>query len=294
MFIFQVICFFLELSFWIFFAGALILPRNIFKNIKYKRKKHSNYGYNNYSPISYSSLNFNKKKDLGSILFRALKIIVGIFIIVFVVLPYILDSAKLITGNYNHVTGYIYNITHDRRSPYDHVYIEGKKINFFFTSDMEKNNKYRIGYLPYTSRGISGVKIEGIVEKTEKKIGFPFKQLLLFILLLSGFFATMVLLIFLTPFLRYKLLILSSIIYYPTNLYLYVKSGLSSGIWFSLSNKGLTLILISLFFLIILVISHFLEKLKDDDAFWTLYFIQFFSIIQIIIVVAEYINRMFI
>ncbi|MDU1411520.1 MAG: hypothetical protein E6929_01790 [Clostridium sp.] len=290
MFVFQVICFFLELSFWIFIAGALILPRNIFKNNKYKRKKYSNYGCSNYSSISYSTLNFNKKKDLRSILFRALKIIAGIFIIVIFVLPYILDSAKLITGNYKYVNGYVSSITRKTRNPHEYICIDGKKIDFFGTANVEKHNRYKIAYLPYTSRGMGGVKIENSVAATDKKIGFPFESLLFVV----GFFAAMALLFFLTPFLRYKLLILSCIIYYPANLYLYVKSGLSSGIWFSLSNKGLTLILISLFFLIILGISHFLEKLKDDDAFWTLYFIQFFSIMQIIIVVAEYSNRMFI
>lgn len=290
MFIFQVICFFLELSFWIFISGALILPRNIFKNNKYKRKKYSNYGSNNYSSISYSSLNFNKKKDLGSILFRALKIIAGIFIIIFVVLPYILDSAKLITGNYKYVNGYVSNITRKTRNPHEYICIDGKEIDFFFTANVEKHNRYKIAYLPYTSRGMGGVKIENSVAATDKKIGFPFECLLFVV----GFLATMALLFFLTPFLRYKLLILSCIIYYPTNLYLYVKSGLNSGIWFSLSNKGLTFILIGLFFLIISGISHFLETLKNDDAFWTLFFIQIFSIMQIIMLLVEYSDRMFI
>lgn len=271
--IFQVVTFFLEMFFWILFATSFIFSPKVYFDTESSKETYS----------SYSILNSHKKNKLADILVRVLGGIIAILIMTYCALPYILDLPKLVTRNFNYVTGYVDDVRTEKKDINEYVYVEGKKIKFFFSANIEKYNTYKIAYLPHTSRAIYGVKLEGNTLKVEKKIGFPFKQLFFFIFGLS----VLVLLAFLSPYLRFKLLILACIIYYPTNLYLYINYGISSGIWFSLSNQGLSSILIGVAILLVLGVCYFIERLKDYDTPVTLFIIQVFSILKILILFGE-------
>ncbi len=273
MYIFQVIAFFLQLFFWILAAGILFFCPKVFFSNKSSEKVN----------ISYNVLNSHKKSKLEYIGVKILGSAIAILIIAYFALPYLLDIPKLITGNFNYVTGYVYDVRTESKDPNEYVYIEGKKLKFFFGANVEMNKIYTIGYLPHTSRAIYGLKLDGSTLKVEKKIAFPIKKLLFFI----GIMATFVLLWILSPYIRFKLLIIACIIYYPINLYLYINYGISSGIWFSLSNQGLLFLLIGAAVLLLLGIFYFIEQPRDYETPFTLFFIQLFSILKILVLLGE-------
>lgn len=57
-------------------------------------------------------------------------------------------------------------------------------MKFFFSASMEIGNHYKIGYLPHTSKAIYAANIN---VNSEDKIGFPIKEILIYISILICF-----------------------------------------------------------------------------------------------------------
>ncbi|ADL52695.1 hypothetical protein Clocel_3004 [Clostridium cellulovorans 743B] len=285
MFIFQIITFFLQLGFLLLCSGMFIFfPIEIITH-KYKEKvnfkTHINYGGVRYNITGRSE----RYLKIEKIIIKAIGVAIAILITMYMTVPYLLDVPKLITGNFNYVTGQVTKVSTKKKDFNEYVYIGGKEVRFFFSANVEKNSRYKIGYLPNTSRAIYGEKLDNYTSKVEDKIGFPIKKILFFI----GFFVALGIIAFVAHYIVFKLLILSSAIFYPFNIYLYIKSGLAYGDWFSKNNEPLGNIILFGVVLMIFWGLYFVEKRKDQDneAPLTLVFIQVIAILQIVLVLSE-------
>ena len=281
MFIFQTIAFFISMLFWLCFAGMFAFYFNKLFINSTNAKKRSKYITNLYDIKTYS--NEKPKKSIEYIFIRIIGILISLPIFVCICVPYILDTPKLIAGDFNYVSGYVSSIRTKHRDINEYVYIDRIEVKFFFSSNMEENDKYKIAYLPHTSKAIYGEKLNTDLIESEAKINFSLKQILSFICILI----CAIVLLFISPYIGFKLLILSSIIYYPTNIYLYISEGLTYSNWLSLSNEPLFYILFGLIILVFIFLMYFIEKYKNDDAFFSLFLIQVISILMILILLSE-------
>lgn len=281
MFIFQIITFFLQLGFLLLCAGMFIFfPIEIITH-KYKEKvnfkTHINYGGVRYNITDRSERSLKIEK----IIVRIIGVAIAILITIYMTVPYLLDVPKLITGNFNYVTGQVTKVSTKKKDFNEYVYISGKEVRFFFSANVEKNSRYKIGYLPNTSRAIYGEKLDNYTSKVEEKIGFPIGKILFFI----GCFVALGIIAFVARYIGFKLLILSCAIYYPVNIYRYINSGLAYGNWFFKNNKPLDCIVLGVVLLLTFLGFYFVEKRKDEnnEAPLTLVFIQVMAILQIMI-----------
>lgn len=183
----------------------------------------------------------------------------------------------MITGKLNYVTGEVQDIRHFSKDPIEYVYLSsGQEVKFFFFSGVSKYKEYRIGYLTHTKRAIY---CEQIDESSghRKVIGFPFKDVLGYLAVLSALFF----LIFISPYVKLKLFIPVNIISIPIFIYYFIKYGIDNAIWFSVNNVGFLGLIFCLTFLLITLFMYFIEKYKSDDFYRTYVFAQFFSICEL-------------
>lgn len=274
MYIFQSVSFILEIFIYLFVGGFIAIHFNRF----IKGKINEPIKYINYYKVE--SCKYDRKRIL-SILVRSFFIIVVMGITIYFSRDYLLDFPKLIKGDFQYVTGYVDMIKKERKQSNEYVYIEGKKLNFCFTSGVETGKKYKIGYLPNTSRAIYGEVIDSDAGIKNTKIKFPHKGVLLYILGIGS----IILIILLSPYLKFKLLIIVSAFFYPINILLYIKEGLTSGAWFSFSNVGLLFLTIGVGSIIFLRIMYLVERKEEMEYLLTLVITQFMCGIKIFLLI---------
>lgn len=194
--------------------------------------------------------------------------------------PNLLDIPQLITGKLNYVTGAVVEIKHYSKDPTDYVLLSnGEEVKFFFSSGVNNYDFYKIGYLTHTHKAIYCEKIVlgSNNKKAGKVIGFPVKDILLFLAILGAIFF----LAFISPFIKLKLFIPTNIIAIPTFAYYFTKYGMQNGIWFSVKNEGIVGLIMCIIFLIIIFFMNLLEKRKFDDFDSTYFCAQLFSICEL-------------
>lgn len=259
MYVFQVISFVFEIIFGLLMGGVIAFFPNIIFNVN-----------KNYRPVKYEfyeSNNIKKsKRKILKILGKTIWVTVVMAITIGVLEPYFLDTPKLIKGDFCYITGNVSRVKDVRKDIHDYVYIENKQLSFSFISDVEEGKKYKIGYLPNTSRAIYVEMLKNNASSNGIKIKFPYKYIMLFI----GFIGIWILLVGLAPYLKFKLIIIAGVFFYPANILLYVKEGLESGIWFSFHNHGLLLLILGILLTVGLWISYIIEKKKNPEIMGTL------------------------
>jgi len=269
--------FVIAMSIWIFFAGIfLFFPEFL---LRYKPKFKSSY-----SKLSFRSSS-RKRIVQKSLIIRIIGSIISILITMNLVLPYVLDFSRLVTGKFDYIVGYVEKISTTSKGSYEYVLIKGKELRFFFSSNVEKGKKYKIAYLPHTNKAIHGVEIVGSNEDIGKKIDFPSKYMF-FSIGISLFIVILLALFFVVgQYMKFKLLILASIAYYPLSIYLYISEGINYKNWFSFSNQGLLLMSIGMISSLILLLYYFFESRQKEEYPVSLFCVQVLSIIKIIIVI---------
>jgi hypothetical protein len=232
-------------------------------NILFNTNKYNHYKFRRKSFYETITLKDKIYKILGKVFF----LIIGVLIFVFLILSYLKDLPGLITGNLIYITGEVTDIQTRSKDPSQYVFIEGKEVEFFFDSGAEIYKNYKIGYLPNTSRGIYIVQLGSNSTANERKLGFPFKSIFQYIGITIAFFSAMALLYYAGYKLRYKLLFLSCVIFYPTGIYFLIKYGLASWIWFSVNNQAFVALITGFISLIILRLLILLIRytLKEED-----------------------------
>jgi len=275
--ILQAMDFVIAMSIWIFLAGIFqFFPEFLFR---YKPNFKSSY-----SKLSFRSSG-RKKRVQKILIIRIISSIISILITIYLVFPYVLDFPRLVTGKFDYIVGYVEKISTTSKGSYEYVLIKGKELRFFFSSNVEKGKKYKIAYLPHTNKAIHGVEIIDSNEYIEKKIDFPSTNMvfsigisLVIVILLALFFVV-------GQYMKFKLLILASIAYYPLSTYLYISEGISYKNWFSFSNQGLLLMSIGMISSLILLLYYFFESRQKEEYPVNLFYVQALSIIKIIIVI---------
>lgn len=215
-----------------------------------------------------------KGSDVKYIISKAISIIIALFIFMQFILPYLKDVPKLVTRKLTYSVEYVYNVERPRKSFTEYVEVEGKTLKFFFTSKIKTHRYYKIGYLPNSNRGIYVGELGYSKTSEETKVSFPAKELFSYIGLLAG----IGLIIVITPFLRWRFLILSCILSYPVTLYLFISHGIKSGVWISEYNRGFPHLVGQLLGILVIMIFNFIERRKDEDIPTTLFFTQILAI----------------
>lgn len=262
---------------WLFLAGIfLFFPEFL---LRYKPKFKSSY-----SKLSFRSSG-RKKSVQKNLIIRIIGSIISILITVNLVLPYVLDFPRLVTGKFDYIVGYVEKISTTRKGSYEYVLIKGKELRFFFSSNVEKGKNYKIAYLPHTNKAIHGVEIVGSNEDIGKKIDFPSKYMFFSIGISLAIMVLLALFFIGGQYVKFKLLVLASIVYYPLSIYLYISEGISYKNWFSFSNQGLLLMSIGMISSLIFLLYYFFERRKKEEYPVSLFYVQALSIIKIIIVI---------
>jgi len=272
LFVFQVIAFLLEMGIWIFIAGILIFNPWLF--------------FENHNNMYDNKFKYFRRSKFDNVVIRVPGIVIGILITIYITKPYLYDLPKLITGSFSYATGYVTEIYHVGKVPSEYVVINGKEVEFFFSANVKEFYEYEIAYLPNTSRAFYGVELDHTSLEITKKIVFPLADILFFILIMAVFVALVVFGIFFS-FLRFKLLIVTSFIYYTTNIYVYITQGLNLGNWFSISNKGILFTLVGIGMLLFLCIIYLIERCKEYETPFAFAVIQIFSIFMVLILFGE-------
>lgn len=273
--IFQTCFFIIGIIFWLIIGLIIALNSNWFLGIKKSVTKEKNI----YNYLQSSSK--RKRWEISKV--SPWKLIWFIFVMgitIYLLKPNLLDIPQLITGNFNYVTGEVVKIKHYSKDPTEYVYLStGEEVEFFFSSGVNKYDSYKIGYLTHTHKAIYCEKI-GLGsnnEKAGKVIGFPFKDILLFLAILGALFF----LVFISPFIKLKVFIPTNIIAIPAFAYYFTKYGIESGIWFSIKNKGAFGLTIAIISSLMIFFIYLLEKRKSDDFYRIYICAQLLSICEL-------------
>lgn len=259
MYIFQVISFVFEIAFGLLLGGIIAFLPNIIFNVN-----------KNYRPVKYEFYepkNSKKsKRKILKILGKTIWVTIIMIITIGILGSYFLDIPKLIKGDLCYITGNASRIEHVRKDIHEYVYIGDKQLIFSFTSDVEVGKKYKIGYLSNTSRAIYVEMLKNNASPKGIKGKFPYGYIMLFI----GFMGIWILLVGLAPYLKFKLIIIASIVFYPANILLYIKEGLKSGFWFSFHNHGLLPLILGILIAVGLWVGYIVERKEDPETSETL------------------------
>ncbi len=273
--IFQTCLFIIGTTFWLIMGLIIALNSNWLLGIK-KNATKEKYRYNYLE-------SFSKRKRWAISKVSPWKVIWFIIVMgitIYFLKPNFLDIPQLITGKLNYVTGEVVEIKHYGKDPTDYVYLStGEEVEFFFSSGVSKYEFYKIGYLTHTHKAIYCEKIVlgSNNEKAEKVIGFPFKDILLFLAILGAIFF----LAFISPFIKLKVFIPTNIIAIPTFAYYFTKYGMQNSIWFSVKNEGMLGLIIGIIFSLMIFFIYLLEKRMSDDFYKTYFLAQLFSICEL-------------
>lgn len=277
MYIFQIISFIFEIISGILLCALIALcPDIILKNNKDMPARYVN-------PYKFESNKINARK-VWNIIGRTSWFIIVMAITIAFLKSYFLDIPKFVKGNFYYVEGYVRNIKTEKKDFHEYVTIDGNMVSFFFSSGVELGKEYKIGYLPNSKRAISVEVLNNNQVSKDKKIAFPYKDILLFIAIIGVF----ILLIAVSPYLKFKLLMVTSVIFYPLSVFLYINQGLKLGLWFSFFNQGLLFMTIGIITDVIIFLSYISENRKDAEIPVTLIFAQFMSISKLLLLAETY------
>lgn len=273
--IFQTCFFIIGIIFWLIIGLIIALNSNWLLGIKKNATKEKHrYNY-------LESFSKRKRWDISKVSpWKVIWFIIVMGITIYFLKPNFLDIPQLITGKLNYVTGEVVEIKHYSKDPTDYVYLStGEEVEFFFSSGVSKYDFYKIGYLTHTHKAIYCEKIVlgSNNEKAGKVIGFPFKDILLFLAILGAIFF----LAFISQFIKLKVFIPTNIIAIPTFAYYFTKYGMQNGIWFSFKNEGISGLIIGIIFSLMIFFIYLLEKRQSDDFYKTYFCAQLFSICEI-------------
>lgn len=208
------------------------------------------------------------------IISKIVSIIIALFIFIHFTVPYLKDLPKLITGKLNYSVEYVYYVRRPSKSSTEYVEVEGKTLEFFMTSRIKTHQYYKIGYLPNTNRGIYLGKLGYDPNSPETKVGFPFQDIFIYVILIVG----ALLLAIAAPFFRWRFLILSCILSYPVNIYLLMNQGIKSWLWVTKYNDSFYPLVLQVMGILFLFIFNFIERRKDEEIVGTLFFAQIVAI----------------
>lgn len=269
MFILQVISYILEIALIILIGGFFILyPESIFE--KYTKQS------DKYKEVTFINSE-REKKNHTKITYKLISVVVGI-ITLYLLMPYVLDLPNLVLGKFSYTFGPVYQIRSERKSFYEYANIGGEEVKFVFSANVDTDKSYKIGYLPHTKRAMFGEVLSSNNIENHKKIKFPLLEILSFF----GIIAALIFLVFISPYVKMKLLGVSSLIFYPFILYLFFKNGFNYG---TLVNKELPTLLLGLTGLLTLLLVYFIERHKNEDYFLTFLYAQIIAILQFITVI---------
>ncbi|QAT39859.1 hypothetical protein [Clostridium sp. JN-9] len=270
--IFQTCFFIIEIIFYLILGLIIALDFNLFFNTK-KRTTKGKLEY-----IHLENISERKRLKVRNVSpWKVIWFVIVMGITIYFIKPYFLDIPQLVTGKLNYVTGKVQETKHYSKDPIEYVFLStGEEVEFFFSSGVSKNNFYKIGYLTHTKRAIYCGQFS-ITSSNNKVVGFPFKDILGFLAILGAIFF----LIFISPYVKWKLFIPVNIISIPTFIYYFIKYRVDNGIWFSVKNNGFLGLMFCLVFILLTFFMHFIEKRRSDDFYRTYVFAQLFSICEL-------------
>lgn len=277
MYTFQVISFVIEIAFGLLVGGIIaFFPNIIFSvNKNYRPPK-----YEFYEPKNSKKSKKKILKTLGKIIWVTIVMIITIGVLG----SYFLDVPKLIKGDLCYITGNVSRVRDVKKDFHRYVYIENKQLIFFFTSDVEVGKRYKIGYLPNTSRAVYVEMLKNNASSKGIKIKFPYKDIMLFI----GLIGLWIVLVGLAPYLKFKLIIIASVVFYPANILLYIKEGLKSGLWFSFHNHGLLPLILGILIAVGLWVGYIVERKEDPETSETLIAAQILGVSEMVCLIETF------
>jgi len=194
----------------------------------------------------------NLYKIVIEILLRGVMFLFFVCSIYSSLIPRFIDIPKLITGKFNSIEGYATIGSRGSKDFYEHVYINGIKLDFFLDSGIKNGQLCKISYLPKSQRAII-IKKEGQeLSDKEKNIGIPWGPIIVILY---------VLFIIILNRLAFWLLAIGSAIFYPLNIYFYFNYGKLNGAWLPKNNDAAINIIGGLSFLSLVAVIYFIEKI---------------------------------
>ncbi|URZ17743.1 hypothetical protein [Clostridium felsineum] len=282
--IFQTCFFIIGIIFWLIIGVIIALSSNWFLGIKKNATK------GKYKYYYLQSLPKRKRWDISKVSpWKVIWFIIVMSITIYFLKPNFLDIPQLITGKLNYVTGEVAEIKHYSKDPTYYVYLStGEEIEFFFSCGVSQYDFCKIGYLTHTHKAIYCEKIVvGSNNKKEGKVvGFPFKDILLFIAIMGAAFF----LAFISPFIKLKLFIPTNIIAIPIFAYYFIKYGMENGIWFSIENESIFGLIMGIMGSLMIFSIYLLEKRKFDDFYRTYLCAQMCSILELVMLICLVFN----
>lgn len=251
--VFQTIAFVLELAFFIGIAVLLIFMGDNFI-VRYFRKRHRTHRKrsDNYFLLDDSELNYKKSK--WKIISKKIDNIFLFCLVIF----------------------FIYLVI-----PYDRVNIRGRNIRFFLKGNLKEGKNYRIGYLTNTKRGISLELLEEDMSTPVKKIGFPFKAILMYIVIMICLLLIYFLLHFSGRYFGYKIFNIVTVIFYPFSIGYFIFWGNTTGEWVSPHNLGFLALVFGIGSLVVFIpFKMVMSRIKWNDT-GSVFFAQFIALYEI-------------
>jgi len=228
----------------------------------------------------------NKLNTKFSLLFKVVGGLICSSLIIFVFKAPILDVPYFFTGNLEVTEGKVDYTYHISRSFYENVIVNGEDIEFYFESNLEIGDLVKIYYLPHTNQAIKVYQPNNTSTGEFKKSPFPFKDVFMYIgFLIIGVAAIMGNCALVMKF-HTKVTIINTCIHFPIALYLYISTGLRKNVWFSLDNIYLLALILSLFCILLLICTPFVESISNEDNHAYLDLTQLFSFLAIFMPIA--------
>ncbi|SHI07317.1 hypothetical protein [Clostridium grantii] len=270
---FQLISFILEAVVFICFTIAVALTPNLFTG-----------------RLERFGLNIEIRTKSSDIIERILAVAIAIVFLIYLTLPYIKDIPLLITGNFQQTIGIPENIESEDKTLFEYVHINGKEIEYLFTSKLDTHNLYRIKYLPNTKRAIFTKCIDINNTDITKNIGFPYKLFLFQVAVILGIIGSIYLLLMSLKYLGYKLFWYSCIAFYPISIYKFIKYGLNIGTWVTIDSVGFVALLFGFTSFIFLLTFDILQNRGKIRADVSGFLSQIVGVSNIIFIVMEILN----
>lgn len=271
--IFQTCFFIIEIIFYLILGASIAISPEILLGInKDTSHKIPEYGYLEVASVS------NRTRIRQIKPWKLIWFIIVMSFTFYLIKPYILDVPQLVTGKLNYVTGKVQDIRTKSKDPTHYVYLYGGgMVEFFFSSGVNKYERYKIGYLTHTRRAIYCEQIDAI-NGNNKVIGFPVMDILSYLAILG----VVIFIGIISQYIKFKLFIPVNIISFPAFTYFFIKYGIDNDIWFSVKNDGFSGLIFCSIGLFLTLFLYFIEKLKPRDNYVvSFFFAQVFSLLNI-------------
>lgn len=268
---FQVFAFIFMIIFYLLLgAGAAFVSLIIFRN-KFVPDRKVKYSYLE----KCSSGKWEMTREIGLLSIVWVMVVMGIT--VFLIRSYIFDIPQLVSGKLNYVTAIVMEEKTVSKDPNEYILLStGKCVKFFLSSDVRVGKEYKIGYLTHTSKALYCAELN-TSDGNYKKLGFPFKDIAIVLGVIIGIFLIM----FIGPYVRWKIFVPANIICLPTFLFFFIKYRIESGIWFSKENMGAFSVVMGVIALLMGLLMRYMEKRKPDEEYRIFLVVQIFALCDI-------------